>query len=179
MRHLFRRGALPLVGLILLVTAGAYLLLTQAQRLAPPNECARTESATDTQSPAANCAPIIDTNVSYARPGEPRQVLDVYLPSGAPAPYATLFIVHGGGFFDGEKADLAPLARRFAQRGYAAVLVEYRLAPEHVYPSQVQDAFCALSWLYANAQPYGFDPDQVVAVGESGRKSGRLAGDGR
>lgn len=154
-------------GLILLMTVGVYLLLTQVHRLTPPDECARREFTTHTQPPGAGCAPIIYSNIPYSQPGDPRQVLDVYLPPVTRGPFPTLFMVHGGGFLAGEKDDLAPLARHLAQQGYAVVLVEYRLAPEHVYPSQVQDAFCALSWLYAHAHTHGFDPDRVVAVGES------------
>lgn len=155
------------VGLILLLTIGAYLLLSQVHRLTSPEGCASKESTTGSQTSDARCAPVIYSNLSYSHQGASRQVLDVYLPSAAHGPYPTLFMVHGGGFLGGEKDNLAPLARRFAQQGYAVVLVEYRLAPEYVYPSQVQDAFCALSWLYASAQAYGFDSDQVVAVGES------------
>jgi acetyl esterase/lipase len=156
-----------IAGFILLIAVGVYLLLTQGHRRTSPEECVRKESTVDTPTPPARCTPILYANVAYAHPSDPRQVLDVYQPASVPGPYPTLFMVHGGGFLAGAKDDLAPLARWFAQQGYAVVLVEYRLAPEHVYPAQVQDAFCALGWLYAHAATYAFNSDQIVAVGES------------
>ncbi len=167
MRILRRSLSARIVGLIALTALGAYWLGSQLHRLTAPDECATEQPSADTQALPSGCPPTIYFDVPYARHGDPRQVLDVYLPNGVNGPHPTLLVVHGGGFFGGQKLDLAPFARRLAQRGYAVVLVEYRLAPEHAYPAQVQDALCALGWVYANAHAYAFNPDQVVAIGES------------
>jgi acetyl esterase/lipase len=37
----------------------------------------------------------------------------------------------------------------------------------NTYPAQVQDAFCALAWIHANAATYGFDTEHIAAIGES------------
>jgi acetyl esterase/lipase len=51
--------------------------------------------------------------------------------------------------------------------GYALVSIDYRLAPSFTYPAQVQDSFCALGWIYANAATYGFDTERIIAMGDS------------
>lgn len=110
---------------------------------------------------------ILYQEIIYRYDGDPRQVLDVYLPrqSGGAAP--TLFLIHGGGFQTGSKEELSHAARHFTTLGYASVVIEYRLLPMHTYLSQIQDAFCALAWLHAHARVYDLNPDFIVAVGES------------
>src|SRR4051794_12615473 len=54
---------------------------------------------------------------------------------------------HGGGWVTGGIDQYDALARRLADRtGCAVVLVGYRLAPEHRYPTAVEDAWTALRW---------------------------------
>src|SRR3954463_5861798 len=54
---------------------------------------------------------------------------------------------HGGGWVTGGIDAYDALARRLADRtGCAVVLVGYRLAPEHRYPTAVEDAWTALRW---------------------------------
>jgi acetyl esterase/lipase len=59
------------------------------------------------------------------------------------------------------------LANHFNEMGYALVTINYRVAPEFHYPAPVQDAFCALAWLHANAATYGFDTERIIALGDS------------
>lgn len=96
-----------------------------------------------------------------------RQILDVYLPSDRDSTVPVLFVIHGGGYVTGSKAILAPYAEYFAELGYAVVVPNYRLAPDSIAPSQIEDLFCALAWTYAHADDYGFDTAQLVLIGES------------
>lgn len=45
--------------------------------------------------------------------------------------------------------------------------VEYRLAPEHKYPAQLEDTTDALEWLLANGGELGIDTRRVAVAGES------------
>lgn len=103
----------------------------------------------------------------------PRQILDVYLPSKGDGPYPTILGIHGGGFISRSKAVYRDLGPFYAANGYAFVAMNYRMLPGHTYPAQVEDSFCALAWLHANAEEYGFDPNRVVVTG--GSSGGYLA----
>jgi acetyl esterase/lipase len=96
-----------------------------------------------------------------------QQMLAIYLPQDSAPPYPTVITIHGGGFFGGDLRTLAPLVRRLQTAGYAVVNITYRLVPETLYPAQVEDAFCALAWVSANAAVYGIDPERVTVLGES------------
>jgi acetyl esterase len=84
----------------------------------------------------------------------------------SPAP--TLVYFHGGGFVVGSISTHAALCRRLAaDSGCAVVSVEYRLAPEHTFPTAVHDAFDALAWLYAQASSFGLDTARFAVGGDS------------
>lgn len=106
-------------------------------------------------------------DVVYGNADRWLQRLDIYLPDDAGAPTPTVLLIHGGGFRVGDKDEMTPIARYFAASGFAVVNINYRLTPNVVFPAPVADSACALGWLHANAEEYGFDTGRVVAVGES------------
>src|SRR5688572_78802 len=56
--------------------------------------------------------------------------------------------LHGGGWVIGSIDEYDTVARKLAERtSCAVVLVEYRLAPEHRYPTAVDDSYAALTWV--------------------------------
>lgn len=63
-------------------------------------------------------------------------------------PSATIVYFHGGGFVVGglESHD-AICAELCAGTGYRVVAVDYRLAPEYVFPAAVEDAIAATRWV--------------------------------
>jgi len=77
--------------------------------------------------------------------------------------FAILFF-HGGGFTRGSTADHLGLCIRLARAARACVLsVDYRLAPEHVFPAPVEDAISAYRFL----QSKGYLPHRILPVGIS------------
>jgi acetyl esterase/lipase len=76
-----------------------------------------------------------------------------------------LFHIHGGGFvlplYNPGRFTTAYLARLAGAR---ALLVDYRLAPEHPFPAALEDCIEAYHWLITNE---GVPPEQVILTGES------------
>jgi acetyl esterase/lipase len=129
-----------------------------------------TESAAETgvelAEPSADPTPNF-SNEKYVPDGHWRQVLNVYLPSEGEGPYPTILALHGGGFIARSKDHFAPYVSHFTDKGYAFVPANYRFAPADTYPAQVEDAFCALAWIHANASEFGFDTGRIFVMGDS------------
>jgi acetyl esterase/lipase len=116
-------------------------------------------------------------DLPYVEDGHPKQVLDVYLPPGGDGPFPTLLVIHGlkllpgttgvGSLGSAGKKEPGILARSFANRGYAVVSIGYRWPSEPFEQQMTQDAFCALAWVHANAQRYGFDAQRIAAFGDN------------
>ncbi|MFZ1682415.1 MAG: alpha/beta hydrolase, partial [Rhizobiaceae bacterium] len=51
--------------------------------------------------------------------------------------------------------------------GCTVVLVDYRLAPEHRHPAQLEDSLAVLRWLRAHGAEIGVDPAHIIAAGDS------------
>ncbi|MHA6531978.1 alpha/beta hydrolase [Paenibacillus sp. BAC0078] len=71
---------------------------------------------------------------------------------------------HGGGFISGTCEIYRDLAARISAASDVRVLtVEYRLAPEHVYPAANEDCLAAYDWLLAE----GYSPEDIILGGDS------------
>lgn len=83
-----------------------------------------------------------------------------------PVPLA-LFL-HGGGWSLGGIAAYDGLAGSLAALSDVAILsLDYRLSPEHRFPDGLNDAQCALEWLYRHGATIGGDPDRLAVIGDS------------
>ncbi len=77
----------------------------------------------------------------------------------------TLLYLHGGGYCIGSCRSHRALAARIAMAARsAALLLEYRLGPEHPFPAGLEDAVAAMDWLAER----GVDPGATGLVGDSG-----------
>lgn len=77
---------------------------------------------------------------------------------------SVLLYLHGGAYLLGSaNSHREMVARLSAASGIRALLPEYRLAPEHLFPAAVEDAHTAYRWLLAQ----GIRPEQIVVAGDS------------
>ncbi len=101
-----------------------------------------------------------------------RHRLDIYAPADATDAAPILVFVHGGGFLKGDKggSDAWPNAnvgRMAAQAGFLGVVINYRLAPDNVWPAGAQDVAAVVGWIKDHAAQYGGDPERIVLMGTS------------
>jgi acetyl esterase len=77
--------------------------------------------------------------------------------------------LHGGGWVIGAIAECDSLGAKLAERtSCAVVLVDYRLAPEHRYPTAVNDCWATLEWAAANRADLTGNPDApLIVAGDS------------
>lgn len=90
----------------------------------------------------------------------------LYAPSADALPVLAYF--HGGGFTIGSVDTHDTLCRTLARRAGCAVLsVGYRLAPEHHFPTAVNDAWDATQWLAASGAALRLDASRIAVGGDS------------
>jgi len=108
----------------------------------------------------------VQYNLAYASHGGKNLVLDAYLPAGE-GPFPAALVVHGGAWRLGNKGQLAAYAQALAENGIASFAINYRLAPEHPFPAQIEDCRDALCWICDNAATYRIDTAHIGGVGYS------------
>jgi acetyl esterase/lipase len=91
---------------------------------------------------------------------------DVYMPPGT-GPFPGMLVVHGGAWRVGSRAQLASVAARFAEHGYTAVAISYRLAPQSKFPAQIYDCQAAVRWMRTRASEFKIDPQRIGGFGYS------------
>jgi acetyl esterase/lipase len=74
----------------------------------------------------------------------------LFRPVGVAEPMPALLWIHGGGYVAGSAQQDDRTCHSFTTRlGITVASVEYRLAPEHPYPTPLEDCYSALKWLAA------------------------------
>lgn len=107
------------------------------------------------------------TDLTFARYGERELQLDLYRPKGAAQPLRAIVCIHGGGWFQGDRTSMRPLAQALAARGFVTATISYRLSGEKRFPAQIEDCKAAVRWLRANAAKFGIDAKFIGVTGLS------------
>lgn len=75
---------------------------------------------------------------------------------------------HGGGWVLGGPETHGDMCAELAMLSQCAVLlIDYRLAPEHPYPAQLEDSLKAWRWLREKGAGHGMDASRIIAAGDS------------
>jgi acetyl esterase len=118
----------------------------------PPDQLSRVENIRITTREGASIAARL-----YLPLAPSRQPLD-----------AVLLYFHGGGYCVGSLDTHDSLCSALAARTPCPVLaVDYRLAPEHRFPTAFHDAEDAYGWLLEHAAEYGLDRNRIAVGGDS------------
>ena len=104
-----------------------------------------------------------------------RRPARLYTPAGLEAGSPLVVFFHGGGFVLGDLDTHDAPCRYIADRARVRVLaVDYRLAPETIFPAAADDAVATTAWAIEHADQLGADPARVAVSGDSA--GGNLAG---
>jgi acetyl esterase/lipase len=85
-------------------------------------------------------------------------------PSHRPKSRRVIYYLHGGGYISGSAKSCRPITATLARLLQARVFgLDYRLAPEHLFPAGLDDAVAGYRWLLSN----GINPRSIAIVGDS------------
>ena len=85
--------------------------------------------------------------------------------SGAAAPI--VIDIHGGSWQHGAPEEDEALSRHLAGQGYSVFAVDYRRAPLHPHPAQIDDIREAIGWIKSHASRFHADGSRVALIGHS------------
>jgi acetyl esterase len=106
------------------------------------------------------------TDVSVPTPDGGSISVRVLVPNDEPT--AVIVYYHGGGWVIGTLDDSDTLGRSLALRtGAVVALVDYRLAPEHRYPTAADDAWTALTWIDEHIEEFVGSRVPLIVAGDS------------
>ncbi|MDB4914434.1 MAG: Esterase/lipase [Gemmatimonadetes bacterium] len=110
----------------------------------------------------------IISNITYVTATGYDAKLDVYESRDTThGPKPTVVFYHGGGWVNLTKDSHAFAVLPYLAKGWNAVNVDYRLASTALAPAAVEDARCALLWVWRNAKAYNIDTTRIVVSGSS------------
>ena len=75
--------------------------------------------------------------------------------------------IHGGGYVYGNKEIYQFYCASLAEKGFAVVNFNYRLAPKYKFPAPLEDLNLVMKWLMLSSDDYPVDTDNVFLVGDS------------
>ena len=100
--------------------------------------------------------------------------IDIYYPASHPATGSelrqrlpTIVTIYGGAWQVGQPDDTADFSDYMSRQGYVVVAIAYRHAPQHHFPTQLQDVQTCLQWLLDHADEHRVDPGRIALVGWS------------
>lgn len=114
-------------------------------------------------------SPLLREDLFIPVQGDVQIPMRMYRPQGE-GPFPIIMYYHGGAFLEGygnlETHD--NIIRTLASRTNSIVLApSYRLAPEYIFPTAVEDSYSALLWTETHADTFHGDKKRISVVGDS------------
>jgi acetyl esterase/lipase len=91
----------------------------------------------------------------------------VFLAEGRRGPRPIVVVLYGGAWRAGDPGQGAALSRALAHRGYVVAAIDYRHAPEHVFPAQLDDVRRSIAVVRDSAPRWGGDTTRIALLGRS------------
>ena len=96
-----------------------------------------------------------------------RNRLDLYRTKNPKKQKPLIVFVHGGSWQHGNKRDYLFIGETFAREGYDVAVINYHLAPEHIFPAFVDDLAQAIHYLVQNQDKLNISTDNMILMGHS------------
>ncbi len=109
----------------------------------------------------------IENDVVFGTTGSRDLKCDIYRPPNEGDRRPGVLIIHGGGWYQGDRSQLRYYGIQLARYGFVGVACEYRLAGEASWPAQIHDVKAALRWMRAKANQLGIDEEKICVTGNS------------
>src|SRR3990167_2141651 len=107
----------------------------------------------------------VQENVAYGL--RARHRLDLFH-TQTPREHRPLIVfVHGGAWMHGDKKDYRFIGEAFAKEGFDVAVINYHLAPEHIFPASIDYLSLALNYLNVHQLKYQISTEKVVLMGHS------------
>ena len=104
-------------------------------------------------------------NIAYGL--KARQRLDIFSAQAPHEQRPLIVFVHGGAWLHGDKKDYRFVGEAFAKEGYDVAVINYHLAPEHIFPSYIDDLSLALNYLTQHQSKLNIRTEKLVLMGHS------------
>ncbi|GLU10827.1 hypothetical protein SLE2022_276080 [Rubroshorea leprosula] len=98
---------------------------------------------------------------------QPRNRLDLYLPTNSDGPKPVVVFVTGGAWIIGYKAWGSLLGLQLAERDIIVACLDYRNFPQGTISDMVKDVSLGISFVCNNIAEYGGDPNRIYLMGQS------------
>lgn len=108
----------------------------------------------------------VKEKIVYSKVEDRELLLDAYVPKPE-GEYPAVLVVHGGAWRTGNRQQLKHYAVSLAEMGFVCFAIDYRLAPKHKFPAQIEDCRAAVRWIRTHAGEYRADALRLGAIGYS------------
>jgi acetyl esterase/lipase len=104
--------------------------------------------------------------IQFAKPNGVPLSLNLYRPSQV-GKYPAIVMIHGGGWQNGSPNNNAEFSQYMAAQGYSVVSIDYRFAPQHRFPAQLEDVRTAIAYIREHADELEVDVNRMALMGRS------------
>lgn len=106
-------------------------------------------------------------DLSYGE--NPREKIDIFLPTEGNGPFPVILQVTGGGWIHGDKSmkKVESVFQTMLEHGYAVASMNYSLSDDAKYPVPILQVKAAIRFLRQNAEQYQINPERIFLYGNS------------
>ncbi|MFW6296374.1 MAG: alpha/beta hydrolase fold domain-containing protein [Halothece sp.] len=108
----------------------------------------------------------IQRDIPFANPEGVELTLNTYHPLET-GKYPTLVIIYGGAWRQGKPSNNEAFSRYMANQNYTVITIDYRHAPKHQFPAQLEDVQRAIQYIQDHAQELEVDTERMAIMGRS------------